>query len=116
VRRSFQIIAWMTAIGLSGCGNALYVSRVLRASDEVARAEQLDAAREAPYEYFYAVEHLRKARSEAVDGDYSDAALLAETAYRYAGQAIQRAQRVAPIVTPREGLPGTTPAEPLERP
>ena len=106
----------MTAIGLSGCGNALYVTRVLRASDEVARAEQLDAAREAPYEYFYAVEHLRKARTEAVEGVDSDAALLAETAYRYAGQAIQRAQRVAPIVTPSEALPATTPTEGVESP
>jgi hypothetical protein len=109
VRRSLQIIPWVTAVSLSGCGNALYVTRVLRASDEVARAEQLDAAREAPYEYFYAVEHLRKARSEAVEGDYSDAALLAETAYRYAGQAIQRAQRVAPLVAPPpEAVPGVT--------
>ena len=106
----------MTAVGLSGCGNALYVSRVVRASDEVARAEQLNAAREATYEYFYAVEHLRKARSEAVEGDYSDAALLAETAYRYASQAIQRAQRVAPLVTPPEAAPGMTSAEPPESP
>lgn len=106
----------MTAVVLNGCGNALYATRVLRASDEVARAEQLDAAREAPYEYFYAVEHLRKARSEAVEGDYSDAAELAETAYRYASQAIQRAQRVAPLVTPPQPTPEMTSAEPTASP
>lgn len=83
----------------------MYVTRVLKASDEVARAEQLDAAREAPYEYFYAVEHLRKARSEAVEGDYSDASALAETAYEYASQAIQRAQRVEPLIRPTEPAP-----------
>ena len=114
MRCSLQVIFWIAAIGLSGCGNALYVTRVLRASDEVARAEQLDAAREAPYEYFYAVEHLRKARSEAVEGDYSDAALLAETAYQFASQAIQRAQRVAPLVTPPEAPPGNTSSEPTD--
>lgn len=105
MRRSIQLVLWVTAVGVSGCGNAFYVTRVLRASNEVARAEQLDAAREAPYEYFYAVEHLRKARQEAVEGDYSDAALLAETAYRYAGQAIERAQRVEPLITPPEAAP-----------
>ena len=56
-----------------GCGNALYAVRVTQASAELQRAEQLDAARRAPYEYFYALEHLKKARSEAVEADYGDA-------------------------------------------
>jgi hypothetical protein len=79
-----------------GCGNALYAVRVTQASAELQRAEQLDAARRAPYEYFYALEHLKKARSEAVEADYGDAAALAEIAFHYAERAIQVAERVEP--------------------
>ena len=89
-----------------GCGNALYAVRVTRASAELARAEQLDAAQRAPYEYFYALEHLKKARSEAVEADFADAAALAETAYQFAERAIQLAQRVEPAVpVPRAPSP-----------
>jgi hypothetical protein len=92
------IRAWGTAAALSllGCGNALYAVRVTRASEELARAEQLDAARKAPYEYYYALEHLRKARTEAAEADYGDAIALAIAAYDYASRAIQVAQRVEP--------------------
>ena len=85
-------------LGGAGCGNAIYVSRITQASDEVARAEQLGAASRAPYEYYFALEHLRKARTEAVEADYGDAIKLAETAYDYASRAIQVAQRVEPAV------------------
>ena len=98
-------LACLAALLLSGCGNALYAVRVTQASEELQRAEQLDAAHRAPYEYFYALEHLKKARSEAVEADYADAAALAETAYHYAQRAIQVAERVEPAAsapTPRE--------------
>lgn len=91
--------AWVTAAGvllLSSCGNALYAACVTQASQELARAEQLDAARRAPYDYYYALEHLRKARSEASEADYADATALAETAYQHANRAVQISQRVAP--------------------
>lgn len=104
MRRSV-VLSCVVGVSSSACGNALYSMRILRASNEVVRAEQLDAATEAPYEYFYAVEHLRKARSEAAAADFSDAAALAEIAYRYAGQAIQRAQRVDPVSGPTQSLP-----------
>jgi hypothetical protein len=80
----------------TGCGNAIYVTRITRASDEVARAEQLGAAARAPYEYYFALEHLRKARTEATEADYGDAIALAQTAYDYASRAVQVAQRVEP--------------------
>jgi hypothetical protein len=72
----------------------LYAVRVTQATAELQRAEQLDAARRAPYEYFYALEHLKKARSEAVEADFGDAAALAELAYRHAERAVQVAGRV----------------------
>jgi len=79
---------------LAGCGNAIYAVRIARASDELARAEQLGAARRAPYEYQFALEHLEKARSEALEADYGDAISLAEVAHEYARRAVQLAQRV----------------------
>jgi hypothetical protein len=79
---------------LAGCGNAIYAVRISQASDEVARAEQLGAARRAPYEYQFALEHLEKARSEALEADYGDAIALAEVAHEYARRAVQLAQRV----------------------
>ena len=63
-----------------GCGGALYAMRESEASEAVTHAEQLDAPAMAPYEYYFALEHLRKARSEAAEGDYGDAERLATTA------------------------------------
>ena len=107
---------WQTALmglgvlGGIGCGNALYAARATQASEELARAEQLDAAARAPYEYHYALEHLRKARTEALEADYSSAISLAELAFDYATRAIQRAQRVAPsVVAPGGMVPGPSP-------
>jgi hypothetical protein len=79
---------------LVGCGNAIYAVRITQASDELARAEQLGAARRAPYEYQFALEHFEKARSEALEADYGDAISLAEVAHEYARRAVQLAQRV----------------------
>jgi len=89
--------------GALGCGNALYAARVTQASEEVARAEQLGAATRAPYEYYFAQEHLRKARTEATEADYGDAIALAEAAYDYASRAVQLAQHVEPAVPPVRG-------------
>ncbi|HTV20480.1 MAG TPA: DUF4398 domain-containing protein [Polyangiaceae bacterium] len=89
-RQTLMLVAAL----LPGCGNAIYAVRVARASDEVARAEQLGAARRAPYEFQYALEHLEKARSEALEADYGDAIQLAEVASDYARRAVLLAQRV----------------------
>lgn len=91
------------ALGLvasAGCGNAIYASRITQASDEVARAEQLGAAARAPYEYYYALEHLRKARTEAMEADYGAAIELAQAALDHASRAVQVAQRVEPVSAP----------------
>ena len=79
-----------------GCGHPLYIARAAQASAELTRAEQLDAAERAPYEYYYALEHLRQARSEGLDADYAEATALAQVAFDYASRAIQIAQRVGP--------------------
>jgi hypothetical protein len=102
--------SWFVMLGgcLSwvGCGNAIYAVRIARASDELARAEQLDAERRAPYEYHYALEHLRKARTEAEQADFGDALRLAEVARDYASRAVQVAQKVERV------KPATAPESP----
>ena len=100
-----RALAGLGVLGGVGCGNALYAARITQASAELARAEQLDAAARAPYEYNYALEHLRKARTEALEADYSAAISLAEVAYDYASRAVQQAQRVAPHVAGPRGTP-----------
>ncbi len=87
-------LAALTALTLLGCGSAISAVRIARATDELARAEQLDAARKAPYEYQYALEHLLEARAESSRADYGDAAALAAVAHDYASRAVQVAQRV----------------------
>lgn len=87
-------LAALSALLSVGCGSTLAAVRIARATDELARAEQLDAARKAPYEYQYALEHLLQARAESSHADYGDAAELAAVAHDYASRAVQVAQRV----------------------
>lgn len=77
---------------LAGCGGALYAVQVGSAASKVEQAKQLGAEELAPYEYHFASEHLQKARSEAAEGDYSDAISLAEIAEEHADKAIQLAR------------------------
>ena len=46
----------------------------------------------APYEYYYAREHLEQAQFEAAEASYSDAAHYAETAEEYASKAVEIAR------------------------
>ena len=77
------------AISSTGCGGALYSVQINGVSSKVAEAKELGAEKLAPYEYYYANEHLQKAMSEASEGDYSDAIQFAEVAEEYANKAIQ---------------------------
>lgn len=74
---------------LAGCGGALYAVQIGSASSKVEQAKEIGAEQLAPYEYVYAREHLEKARSEAAEGDYSDAISLAEIAEQHADKAIR---------------------------
>ena len=84
-------------LAATGCGGVWYSLRIVQASDALARAEQLGAAARAPYEYHYALEHLRKAREQASRSEYGMAEHLADTAHVYANRAVQLAQRVEPV-------------------
>jgi hypothetical protein len=78
--------------GLAGCGGVHYAIAVNSASSRVEEAKAVGAEQLAPYEYYYAKEHLEQAQVEAAEASYSDAANLAETAEEYASKAIELAQ------------------------
>src|ERR1041384_8522154 len=73
----------------SACGNTVYAIQANSASNALSEARELGAEKLAPYEYYYAKEHMEKAQSEAGDADYSDAINLAEEAEEFANKAIR---------------------------
>jgi Domain of unknown function (DUF4398) len=80
------------ATGLSACGPVYYAATVNGAASKLEEARVLGADTLAPYEYYYAKEHLEQAQFEATEASYSDAAHYAETAEEYAEKAVQLAQ------------------------
>jgi hypothetical protein len=85
-------ILMVALVGLPGCGGTLYAFRVSAASSKLEEAKELGAEKLAPYEYYYAYEHLEKARSEAAEADYSDAINFAEIAEEHAEKAARLAR------------------------
>jgi Domain of unknown function (DUF4398) len=74
---------------LTACGNTVYAIQANSASNALAEARELGAEKLAPYEYYYAKEHMEKAQEEAAEADYSDAINLAEAAEEFANKAIR---------------------------
>ncbi len=73
---------------IAGCGAVRARSSIGEAEEAISRAEAIRAERVAPYEFAFAVEHLRKAREEAARAEHDDAARHAEVASDYAARAI----------------------------
>jgi hypothetical protein len=82
----------LCALAGTGCGGVHYAVAVNSAASRVEEAKAVGAEQLAPYEYYYAKEHLEQAQVEAAEASYSDAANLAETAEEYAQKAIELAQ------------------------
>ena len=82
----------VTGLSSVGCGNVLYTAQANSAASKLEEARELGAEQYAPYEYFYAKEHLQKAQSEAAEADYSDAVDLADASEQYADKAIRLAR------------------------
>jgi len=89
--RSVAAVALLAAFW-GGCGNTLYAIQISSASSKLEEAHELGAEQYAPYEYWYAFEHIEKAQSEASEADYSDAVKLAEIGEDYADKAIKLAR------------------------
>lgn len=81
------------ALSVSACGHTVYAIQVNSASSKFEEARELGAEQYAPYEFYMAKEHLEKARTEAAEADYGDAADLSETAEDYADKAITLARQ-----------------------
>ena len=76
----------------TGCGSVFYTVSINAAQTKLEQAREMGAETKAPFEYYYAREHLRQAQVEAAEASYSDAASMAETAETYAQKAIDRIQ------------------------
>jgi hypothetical protein len=89
--RRWRRFGWLlpAALLLPGCGNVLYAVRASSAEQRFEEARELGAQAAAPYEFYMAREHLEKAKLEAAEADYGDAARLSETAERFAEKAIE---------------------------
>jgi hypothetical protein len=79
-------------LALSGCGGVYYAVSVNAAQARLEQAREMGAESSAPYEYYYAREHLREAQLHAAEASYGDAATYAETAETYAQKAIDLIQ------------------------
>jgi hypothetical protein len=80
------------ALCATGCGGVHYAIAMGSASSRLEEAKAVGAEQLAPYEYYYAQEHLQQAQIEAAQASYSDAANLADEAEEYASKAIELAQ------------------------
>jgi hypothetical protein len=89
------IVAFCAALScaLAGCGGIHYAIAINAAASRVEEAKALGADQLAPYEYYFATEHLQQAQIEATEASYSDAANLAEEAEEHANTAIQLSQK-----------------------
>ena len=88
-RRAVTVVLAFGALAIAGCGNTLYSIQANSASGKLEEARELGAEQSAPYEYFSAKEHLKKAQTEAAEADYSDAVDLAQASEEYADKAIR---------------------------
>src|SRR5690242_14625628 len=89
LRSGVPIAVLLTGVLTSGCGNTIYAIQANSASNALAEARELGAEKLAPYEYYFAKEHMEKAQEEAAEADYSDAINIAEEAEEYANKAIR---------------------------
>lgn len=82
-------LASVIALGATGCGGFFYAIEASSATSRLEQAQALGAEKYAPYEYYYAQEHLAKAMEEASSADYGDAIDFADAAEKSADKAIQ---------------------------
>jgi len=88
------LVALPLAVLLTGgCGGLIYSVGDSGAESKFREAKKLGAEQHAPYEYYTAQEHLKKAAEEAAQGDYGDAISFANIAEDNAKQAIKIARK-----------------------
>ena len=82
----------LLALPAIGCGGVHYAIAVNSAASRVEEAKAVGAEQLAPYEYYYAKEHLQQAQVYAAQASYGDAANIADEAEEYAAKAIELSQ------------------------
>jgi hypothetical protein len=87
-RAAAVFVVAVSALAVGGCGGVFYTASALGAQSKLETAQALGAEKYAPYEYYYAKEHLTKAQEEASAADYGDAITLADEADKSADKAI----------------------------
>ncbi len=92
MRRVLIVVLSMLLVSSVGCGGVYYTVTIHAAQSKVEQAREMGAEQAAPFEYYYAKEHLRQAEVEAAQASYGDAASYAETAENYAQKAIELIQ------------------------
>jgi hypothetical protein len=88
----FVALASLITTATSGCGGVYYAVSANAAASKLEQAREMGAEQAAPFEYYYAREHLREAQVHAAEASYGDAATYAETAETYAQKAIDLIQ------------------------
>jgi hypothetical protein len=86
------VLASAVLLSATGCGGVHYAIAVNSAASKVEEAKAVGAEQLAPYEYYYAREHLQQAQIYASQASYGDAANVADEAEEYASKAIELAQ------------------------
>lgn len=81
------------AVLVTGCGPTLYSANAHKAAKRVEAARHAKAAEHAPFEYYYAVENLEKAREEAGHASYQSAIEYARIAKEFGEKARELARR-----------------------
>jgi hypothetical protein len=83
---------------LGGCGPGLYLASMRPAARAVERAHEAGAEELATYDYYFALAHLDKAREEAAESAFQDAADHARIAREHAerAEATSRGATTAP--------------------
>ncbi len=93
-----RILTLLSALWLGGCGPGLYLASLRPAVRAVDRAREAGAEERATYDYYFALAHLDKAREEAAESAFQDAADHARVAREHAerAEAASRAAEPAP--------------------
>ena len=92
-RKPWLWLAALAAFVCFGCGPVLYTTHVNAAERKLRQARDENARWYAPYEFYFAEEHLRQAQAEAAEASYEDAVRYAKTAEDYSVRALQIAAR-----------------------
>lgn len=88
----------LVTLSVTGCGPGLYLASLRPATRAVERAREAGAEEHATYDFYFALAHLDKAREEAAESAYQDAADHARIARDHAerAEASSRAATEAP--------------------